>query len=71
MENVFAKKSFNLTEQMRLIRENPELAAQLKTEAAAIDAADERKKKTRTVKEFAALDAEGKIEFIKSGGRVV
>ena len=68
--NPFSKKYYNMTEQMVVTKENPELAKQLKAAAVHLDAELERKQKTRTVAEFNELDKAGKINFIRRGGEV-
>jgi hypothetical protein len=70
MKNPFCKKYFNLTEQGRMLKEDPAGAERLRTEAAELDRKDERQEKTRTVAEFNELDREGKIRFIEGGGIV-
>jgi len=70
MENPFSKKFFNLTEQMKIEKSDPDLAQKLKVQAAGLDAEEERKKNTRSLDEFNALSKEQKIAFISSGGVV-
>ena len=69
--NPFTKQNFNLTEQMKVTREDPSLADQLKVEALAIDAENDRKTRTRTLDEFNSLSTNQKLEFIKNNGEIV
>jgi hypothetical protein len=68
MKNPFCKKYFNLTEQGRILKEDPAAVERLKKEAAELDRKDERQGKTRTLVEFNELDRDGKIQFIEGGG---
>ena len=70
-KNPFTKRDFNLTEQMILTKENPELAAQLRAEAHFLDAERERLRRRRSLIEFNKLTAAEKVRFIRDGGEVV
>ena len=69
--NPFAKRTWNLTQQMILTKENPEKAAQMAAEAHFLDSEHERLKTKRSLVEFNKLTAGDKIKFIKNGGVVV
>jgi len=70
MSNPFSRKDFNLTEQMKIARENPSMAEKMRTEAAQLDAEETLKKNTRSLDEFNALSKEQKITFISNNGEV-
>jgi len=70
MSNPFSRHDFNLTEQMKIARENPSMAEKMRTEAAQLDAEETRKKNTRSLDEFNALSKEQKITFISNNGEV-
>jgi len=69
--NPFAKKTQNLTEQMKITRSDPALAERLKAEAVTLDAEERRHAHTRSLDEFNAMDKGAKIKFIENGGEVI
>jgi len=68
MKNPFCKRTENLTEQGKLLRDNPAMYEQLKKEAIALDAEADRMERTRSLAEFNELEKAEKIRFIQSGG---
>jgi hypothetical protein len=68
--NPFARKTQNLTEQMRITKSDPALAERLRAEAAELDAEERRQAHTRSLDEFNAMDKDAKIKFIENGGEV-
>jgi len=68
--NPWAKKTFNLTQQMMIEKADPKLAQKMKQEASELDAEERRKTHTRSLAEFNEMDKDGKINFIRDGGEV-
>jgi hypothetical protein len=68
MENPFEKKHFNLTEQGKIYRASPEMAALLEERAKIAEAQGASKKMALAV--FNGLGTREKMEFISRGGVV-